>query len=129
MKDFIYIPEEDIDKLSRLELRMNTRIARAAIKGPKINHYLGMCIGDINQDNFIFGKYLDFSCAWIAPLPLLTRWFGDDFKPLREHLDDHSAIVAGVCPTLQAVSLHPLLCPPEPDVHQYTTFQSSCRLP
>jgi hypothetical protein len=34
-----------------------------------------------------------------------------------------------VCPTLQAVSPHPLLCPSELDIHQYTTFQSSCRPP
>ncbi|KAI0117848.1 kinetochore Sim4 complex subunit FTA2-domain-containing protein [Nemania sp. FL0031] len=91
VKELIHIPT-DLKWRDEFALSMNPRIARKAIKDLKTLHRLGICVGDISSRNFIFGKHLEFSFAWTAPHPLLTRKYGSNFPPLQRHLKDTSAI-------------------------------------
>ncbi|KAI1130651.1 kinetochore Sim4 complex subunit FTA2-domain-containing protein [Nemania abortiva] len=91
VKDLIHIPT-DLRWVDEFKLIMNPRIARKAIKDLKTIHRLGVCVGDISTNNFIYGKHIEFSYAWTAPHPLLTRQFGDDFGGLRRHFKDTEAM-------------------------------------
>ncbi|KAI1264502.1 kinetochore Sim4 complex subunit FTA2-domain-containing protein [Xylariaceae sp. FL1019] len=88
VKELVTIP----DGVHRLDLSMNRRMARRAIKNLDSLHKLGICDLDINEDNFMMGKQLDFSTAMTAPHPFLTRKHGDSFKPLREAELDRGAL-------------------------------------
>ncbi|KAI0141866.1 hypothetical protein GGR57DRAFT_508825 [Xylariaceae sp. FL1272] len=88
VKELVDIPE-DVDLLDAC---MNPKISREAIRDLKTIHRLGICKLDINLDNYMFGKYLDFSFAMTAPHPFLTGKYGRNFKPLYELDDDRHAI-------------------------------------
>ncbi|KAJ8130526.1 hypothetical protein O1611_g3102 [Lasiodiplodia mahajangana] len=90
VKDFVQIPEYDYGE--NLRHTINPRTARKAIKDLKTLHQLGICSGDIHSGNFIFGKHVEFSYAWTAPHPFLTRRFGDKFEPLWRYRDDTKGI-------------------------------------
>ncbi|KAI1267658.1 kinetochore Sim4 complex subunit FTA2-domain-containing protein [Xylariaceae sp. FL1019] len=67
---------------------INPRTARKAVKDLRMIHRLGIAINDIHESNYTMGLYIDFSRAWTAPHPFLTRRFGPDFPPLQDPLKD-----------------------------------------
>ncbi|KAI0102547.1 kinetochore Sim4 complex subunit FTA2-domain-containing protein [Nemania sp. FL0031] len=87
VKEFIHIPEDDPDK-GYIAKVINPRIAHKAIRDLKTLHHLGISSSDIHGNNFLLGKHVEFSCAWTAPHPCLTRRFGDDYKPVQRYLKD-----------------------------------------
>ncbi|KAK8087261.1 hypothetical protein PG994_002235 [Apiospora phragmitis] len=54
------------------------------LKGLKTIHNLGIFVGDIKQDNFSWGKYVDFSRPWTAPHPFATGGFSDEGPPYQD---------------------------------------------
>ncbi|KAI0146117.1 kinetochore Sim4 complex subunit FTA2-domain-containing protein [Xylariaceae sp. FL1272] len=67
---------------------ISPKTARKAIKDLKMIHRLGIAINDIHRENYIMGLHIDFSRAWTAPHPFLTRRFGPDFPPLQDAVKD-----------------------------------------